>query len=503
MTKNWFYTALLSVAISHLFVSCEKEVVPENPDDPVAAANKYVNTWIYSDVMSVYYLWNDKMGANPNNTLNPDAFFNSILYKFDKDLAPDGDRFSWIQENYLDLLASLSGVASNELGFEYQLYAYNEHEVFGEFAYIKKDTDAATKDFKRGQAFTHVNNTSLTIDNYRTVLSNATRNTNVTLKVWDVSIDLDAKRIYFDNEQNITLNLSNKYAENPILLDSIYTINGKTIGYLVYNFFSPDSGDETGAYDVALNNVMGRFRTRGVNHLILDLRYNSGGRVSSAIYLSSMIVTNLNTSNVFCKVEYNKEYNKWLVDNYGTEFLIDKFTDKVVVHDRDGKVKNTFDLNNIGNLQNVTILTGSGTASASEMVINGLKPYMDIFLIGAVTVGKNVASASFYKENDSKNKWGIQPIIAKYFNSRGESDFASGFTPDYIDSDDWNMPKKELGDINEALLGAAIRHISGETLTKTFQTRSLQPAPAFLREVGSSFGNKAWNNQIITNVPLP
>jgi len=490
--KNLLSLIALSGALSTVFVSCEKDNVPAD-----ISVNKYVNTWMYDEVMTPYYLWNDKIPSSLDKTMAPDAFFDAMLYKYDKYNAPDGDRFSWIQEDYVELLDMLSGVATNELGFEYKWYGYNENDVFGEFVYIKKNTDAAARGLKRGQVFTHINNTKITMDNYQTLLSGAAEGASIALRVCDVTIDLQAGIIYFDNEQNIAINLLSKYAENPVYLDSVYTINGKTIGYLAYHFFASDSGDGTGAYDLALNQIFQKFKNLGVSNLVLDLRYNSGGSVTCAIYLSSMIVKNFNTSNVFCKMEFNNEYNSYLVGKYGAGYLLDYFEDKIEIYDKDGKLKSKHDLHNIGNLQTLYVLTGSWTASASEMVINGLKPYMDVFLIGDVTIGKNVASTTFYEDDNPKNKWGLQPIIAKYFNSQGKSDFTAGFTPDIEDKDNWNMPKKQLGDVNEALLGAAIQHITGGGAFNTLQTKSIQPDPAFLKELGSSLGNKPWRNQIV------
>jgi len=496
MKKGRYFIVLLSIIAFFTSSSCLKDT------DPEESRNQYVNKWMHDDVMGMYYYWNDKIPSKLNNKVDPESYFNSMLYSYNENLRPDGDRFSWIQDNYLELLDLLSGVSGNEPGFEYKLYIDFDDNIFGEFVYIKENTHAKTLGIKRGQVFTHVNNVKISWENYKTILSEAAKSPTLSLTIWDVTSDPHiVNKVYFSNEHTLTINLLNKYAENPIFLDTIYTVHGKTIGYLVYNFFSPDSGDESGSYDLALNNVIGKFNNHGVDNLILDLRYNSGGRVNSAIHLSSMIVRNLNTNNVFCQLEYNKEYNKLLLEKYGKDFLIDKFTDKVTIFGNDGKEKGKYDLNTIGNLQNLIFLTGSWTASASEMVINGLKPYMQLFLAGNVTIGKNVASSTFYKENDRRNKWGLQPIIAKYFNSEGKSDFTAGFTPDYFDHDSWNYPKKELGDLDEALLNAAIRHITGEPLSAP-QTRSLQSAPALLQEIGASNDNKAWTNQIIThNVP--
>ena len=85
------------------------------------------------------------------------------------------------------------------------------------------------------------------------------------------------------------------------------------------------------------------------------------------------------------------------------------------------------------------------------------------------------------------------PIFAKYYNSIGKSDFTAGFVPDLFDEDTWNMPKKPLGDSNEALLGTAIRLITGEKIPQAPTTRSARLAPS----LGSSLDNKAWSNQII------
>ena len=84
------------------------------------ADNQYVNGWIY-DEMSIYYLWNDKLSKAPDYTLDPEKFFDSILYKYHPISNPDGDRFSWIQDDYEELQDNLSGIVSDEIGFDYIL----------------------------------------------------------------------------------------------------------------------------------------------------------------------------------------------------------------------------------------------------------------------------------------------------------------------------------------------------------------------------------------------
>ncbi|MFZ4583145.1 MAG: S41 family peptidase, partial [Paludibacter sp.] len=114
---------------------------------------------------------------------------------------------------------------------------------------------------------------------------------------------------------------------------------------------------------------------------------------------------------------------------------------------------------NIGNsLQRIYFLTGKGTASASEMVINGLKPFLPCILIGDTTVGKNVGSTLINDEKNTKNQWAFMPIVLRYFNKDHQSDFTNGFAPDYLVEDDY---KHQLGDTKEALLAKALSQITG------------------------------------------
>src|SRR5690606_37781867 len=126
------------------------------PDE--ISANKYVNGWIY-DEMSVYYFWNDKLSKTPNYSLYPEDFFDSILYKYNKTSNPDGDRFSWIQEDYTELLGNLSGVASHEIGFEYILVGTDAtlKQYYALVLYAMHGTDAELKGINRGRFITKIN----------------------------------------------------------------------------------------------------------------------------------------------------------------------------------------------------------------------------------------------------------------------------------------------------------------------------------------------------------
>ena len=430
--------------------------------------------------MSSYYLWNTKIPNRPNQMLPPEQFFESLLYNRGQ---ATGDRFSWIQKNYLELLNSLSGVTQYDMGFEYVIYRISEWstDVVGQVAYVKPNTDAERIGLKRGDFFTKINGTTLNTTNWRNLLSSGETSVTITFIDLDTSITT-----------NKTVKKVANYAEDPVFLDEVLEVNGHKIGYLVYNFFASGPTQGNYNYDKKLNDVFGRFKSENITELVLDLRYNNGGSGNSATLLGSMIVPDLNPNNVFVKFEYNSLVERELVKEAGEEVLVDKLRDKLNTE----KGANTGEaINNVGaSIQKLYVLTSDWTASASELVINGLRPYMPgkIFLIGQTTVGKNVGSISIYEENDPKNKWGMQPIILRYFNKDGTADFLSGFKPDILELD--NRDKLELGHPDECMLKIAIDHITGN-----YVPESLRSGVNNKRPLGSSVQQKAWANKTIVD----
>jgi C-terminal processing protease CtpA/Prc len=248
--------------------------------------------------------------------------------------------------------------------------------------------------------------------------------------------------------------MHNYFAENPIYLDTIYTVANNKIGYLVYNFFARDNGDKSNNYDKELISKLSNFKSKGVNEMVLDLRYNSGGAVSSAIALASALVKNRSTKNVLTTSQYNSILHNALIKEEGANYNKDYFIDKII-----GTTVAIPEMN----LPRLYVLTSGWTASASEFIINGLKPYMDVILIGETTYGKNVGSITIYEDDDPKNKWGMQPIVVKFANSLGFSDFTAGFTPDYEIDEFENLYLYSFGDTNDPLLGKALSLITGQT----------------------------------------
>jgi C-terminal processing protease CtpA/Prc len=411
--------------------------------------NRYVNGWIY-DYMSALYYWNEELPPYSKSYDDPATYFETLLYQ--------EDRFSSIFENYQEIMDKLNGVTASDVGFEFQLFRESEfnNNVIGFVVYTKPGTPASTLGIKRGDFFRKINGVQITVLNYNKLIASfydATTNVSVTFSEFNENT--------FNDLQPLTISKAIDYKENPVYLDTIYSIQNKKIGYFAYHFFSADSGDESGQYDLEMNNVFGKFKQENITDLVVDLRYNSGGMMSSAIYLASMLVPGLTTDKVFTYIEYNQNYTDYFnSDAFKNEYdenpFENNFTTSIDVQQPSNR---SYAVQNVGeNLQNIYFIIGNNTASASEMVINGLKPYINCVLIGDTTVGKNVGSTLIHDEDNTKNHWAFMPIILKYFNKDHQSDFSNGFAPDFMLLDDFSY---QLGDTREALLAKAISQITG------------------------------------------
>ncbi len=360
---------------------------------------------------------------------------------------------------------ALAGISQSN-GLEFGLVRFSgSDDVFGYVRYVIANSDAATKDIARGDIFTGVDGQNLTINNYRDLLFG--ENDTYTLNMADIS-----DGTITDNGKEVTLTKIPDFAENPILKDTILEVGSSKIGYLMYNSFLNE-------YDEDLNEVFGRFKDGGVTDLVLDMRYNPGGSVNSARLLSSMVYST-DTTNLFIKQRWNSRIQNLLSE----EQLEDKFANVT----QKGTPVNTL------NLSKVYVLATRSSASASELVINGLAPYVDVVQIGETTTGKNEFSLTFVDDPNnpggpwvydpsreskinSDNRWAIQPLVGRNENADGFSEYTEGLVPDFPLSEDLEN-LGVLGDPGEPLLARAIQEITGTTTAKG-NFRVKMPADAF------------------------
>ena len=385
------------------------------------------------------------LSQNPD----PENFFNSLLH-------PD-DNFSWIVDDYVELENMLQGIDISD-GMEFGLYVEcNDQNIFGFVRYIQKDSDAESKGVKRGMVFSNINGTRLTRDNYRDLLFNNS-SSSYTIRFSEISYNQNNQCAnIIPGQEDLTL-IKSRIVKNPIHISKIIENGGQKIGYLMYNQFLGVVESEGKDYNSELNDAFANFLSNGINDLVIDLRYNPGGRISTSINLASMITGQFNNQ-VFAKERWNsKLMNYW--DENSPESLLNRFTNKL------GNNQSIFSLN----LDRVFVLTSARTASASELLINGLDPYIDVIHIGDFTVGKNQGSITVYDYiNDSRDKnpnhmYAMQPIVLKIGNVAGYTDFPDGLEPDIFIKESLLNPGI-LGDIEEPLLKIAIDQISGDAIS--------------------------------------
>lgn len=417
-----------SLAVILILQSC-KDKGENNP--PALTANAKINTWI-KEVMDQVYFWLEDMKTPIALDSDPEDYFESLLNK-------PTDRFSVIYPDFQELMNSLQGT-SKEAGYEFLLAreSSTNNNVLAFVSYTKKGSPAALKGLTRGDLITQINGVRLTLDNYRDILTKLDEPHSISFFRYNAATDT------YDAQTPIDLTPV-VFSENPNFLDSIYSVNGEKIGYFVYQYFNPGIEGQSTRYDDEMDAIFAKFKAAGINHLIVDFRYNSGGFESSAINLASLIAPGVTASDVFSKTKFNSF---------------------IMQFDEYKNVQRTFRTKsqNLGaTLANnrVYIITSSRTASASELIINGLKPFMDVYLVGDVTVGKNVGSVPIDDEENPENKYGMLPIVSKTFNKNDQSDYSNGFQPDIQGIELSQKALFPFGDTNEYLLRLTLNQITG------------------------------------------
>ena len=435
---------ILFLIIPILFINCK-----DDQDDSInvlRTENLEIEDFVYKAMNYVYY-WQKEVPNLADDKFNNDKEYTTFLQSFKdptdlfENLTFVGDKYSRIFEDYQEFDRLSQAISlSNGMNFGLIFVSGSNTNIFGYVKYVLPNTDAAQKGIKRGDIFTHVNGTHLTINNYRELLfSNKTSYT----------IDLATINNNQLQPTGTSISLTNtKLTERQVHLSKIISHDGKKVGYVMYNGFTTSQEDD-------LKNVFADFASQQIDELILDLRYNPGGRVSTAQLLAGLIAGE-HAGKVFGKMVFN---NKLASENTEINILNANL--------------------NLG-LSRVFFLTTQNSASASEMLINGLKPYLTTIQIGDKTSGKDVGSEPIYDYIDNKgtknpnHKWMLLPIMFKIYNSEGIGDYSDGLKPN-VELPELLSNLGILGETNEPLLKKALDYISGKvSSSSSIKTNSVK-----------------------------
>lgn len=444
---------LLFAFFALMFTSCSKDdenfeqnLTSEKSVEVAENPELEVEDFIYTGLNEIYLykadvsVLGDDFFKTEDDRLDYLAGFTSPEALFES-LKSSSDRFSFISDDYEALEDSFDGVSSSTAGMNFGLGRISGTEnLFAFLQYIVPNTPAAEAGLARGTVFTEINGKKMTLSNIESLLDSDTFTINIG------SIEGGMLTL---TDETVTLNQTS-YTTNPVHLVKTLDINGKKVGYIMYNSF-------TATFDKELNQAFAKLKGEGVEELVLDLRYNGGGSVDSAVDLASMI-TGQFKGQVFMKEQWNDTYQTYF-EKENPERLINRFNTTI----RTGESINSL------NLSKVYVLTTESTASASELIINGLEPYINVVQIGETTTGKFQASITLYDSEDftkdtevNKNhKYALQPLVLKSANAAGKSDYVDGLEPDFEISEDINN-LGVLGEPTEPFLQAALLHIQGK-----------------------------------------
>ena len=304
--------------------------------------------------------------------------------------------------------------------------------VYWYVEYVYKNSPSGVAGVQRGWYISKINGTAIGVDNASIATLNniffgtPTSATFTFTKTDGTTVDINLAK--------------GSYTANSVLYTDVITDGAKKTGYIVFNqFFGTTSQTE-------LTTAFSDFASKGINELIVDLRYNHGGSTATQDAFANLIAPAAATG----KTMYTYIFNDSLVAGK-FPLLKKKYNYAPTAFQA---ASNTVNYQKAGgvSLSRVMFIVTSETASASELLINNLRPYMDVKLVGDTTYGKPVGFFPISIFN-----YAMYPISFKTVNSAGSAEYYDGFVPDKLTADGVN---RNWGDVNEPSLAAALHYIS-------------------------------------------
>ncbi|WP_281234035.1 S41 family peptidase [Flavobacterium gelatinilyticum] len=404
-------------------ISCEEDNTENTYDE---GSNEYVNDWMYNQ-MKRYYFWNTSISDKGNLSLQPKEYFKSLLRS--------GDIYSYAMHPEQPETSPKS--MRSKFGFDVSFISF-EGKYYGVVLYALEDSPAKRNGLERGNIITKINGTEVSQNNYNQLYENMIATAQI-----DLEIKSYTENDGFSNPKEVSIQQGFTFSQ-PIKYQVIEKNNVKT-GYIEIPHF--DVGQAQ-----LFAQIFQKLKSKSITELVVDLRYNGGGDISSAAALSIVLAPNIKSNNLFIKFEGNANGGK--VDQSFAQALESNET----------KVNFNVLQNVHPNINRVYILCGGRTASASELIINNLSPYMPVITIGEKTFGKDVAS--FPVEDNripDKRGWILYPAIYKLFNAKSEGNYSDGINPEVSVTEIQNPEIFPLGSTSETLLNTALNAITGNT----------------------------------------
>ena len=412
------------------------------------------------DVLNIYYLWNKEIAnaissqLDPSSCTDPVATVEKIRYKQGGGYSTKQDEDRWTQlfDDITPFQESVQSVeTTNGMSLTIGQFAdTSPQEYFFIVNLVYEGGPAAKEGLKRGDIILTYNGKDITDANLDEAYFGE--------KAAEYGLGEWLTDGIHDTDKTVFLTPVKMYLD-PVICNKTFEVGGKKVGYLMYESFDLDSCDK-------LINVCKQFKSEGVTELILDLRYNGGGYVFTEELLASMLVpeAHVKAGDIYQQEIYNEVLTEAFTKRYGNDFSKTYFSTN---HEYGEKGKTGYknystEGANIG-LTKIYAIVSANTASASEGLLVGLSPYVDIVYIGQQTHGKYCSGYimgvdDFYDNPPaSLSKWGIYVMVST-FADRDNKNVSRpvGIVPN-IEAKDTPWGGKAIGNQNETMLKAALQ----------------------------------------------
>jgi carboxyl-terminal processing protease len=404
-------TVLIIALLIPLLYSCKKEPDPINTPTTEEKARDYLY-----DLMKVAYLWYKYIPTvKVSDYEGPYDLLEAIRYK-------PLDKWSrvWTWEQYLAM------VEGSFVGHGIRMGLDDDDNV--RVVSLYTGSDLWPKGVRRGWIVKSVNGTLLA----PIFISGDDAAYNAVMGLSTAGITNDFLFIKPDGTEVTYSSTKASFTINTVSSPTILNLTSGKTGYFAFDSFIEPSVEE-------LNDAFADFKANNITDLIIDLRYNPGGMMDVAEQLASLVMNPADTT----KECYGLEYNDLVAASWNitANFI---------------RTESPLGLNR------VVFITSRSSASASEVVINSLKPYISVTLVGDTTYGKPTGMDGFgYPATPAEGEtydYVFFPVTFEYVNSLGEGRFYDGIPADILAADDITH---DFGDPEEASLAAAIAYLEG------------------------------------------